>query len=80
MKKLLLVALIPLGLGGCLSFHENPPPPKNTDRRAAGIDGDLLERSCRGPAELISTHRTAVISMCGRIQTCWGRTVAGTAT
>jgi hypothetical protein len=30
MKKLLLVALIPLSLGGCLSFHENPPPAKNT--------------------------------------------------
>ncbi|MDR3529447.1 MAG: hypothetical protein P4L90_02655 [Rhodopila sp.] len=30
MKKLLLVVLIPLGLGGCLSFHENPPPAKTT--------------------------------------------------
>ncbi|HYZ25146.1 MAG TPA: hypothetical protein VE690_23655 [Rhodopila sp.] len=29
MKKLLLVCLIPLGLGGCLSFSSNPPP-KNT--------------------------------------------------
>ncbi|HEY4043966.1 MAG TPA: hypothetical protein VGM32_19255 [Rhodopila sp.] len=29
MRRILLVALIPLGLGGCLSFHENPPP-KNT--------------------------------------------------
>jgi hypothetical protein len=29
MKKLLLVCLIPLGLGGCLSIHSNPPP-KNT--------------------------------------------------
>jgi hypothetical protein len=30
MRKLLLVALVPLGLGGCLNVHENPPPPKNT--------------------------------------------------
>jgi hypothetical protein len=30
MKKLLLVALIPLGLGGCLSFQGSPPPAKNT--------------------------------------------------
>jgi hypothetical protein len=30
MKKLLLVALIPLSLGGCLSVHENPPQPRNT--------------------------------------------------
>ncbi len=30
MRKLLLVVMIPLGLGGCLSFHENPPAPKNT--------------------------------------------------
>jgi hypothetical protein len=30
MRKLLLVALIPLGLGGCLSFHENPAPARNT--------------------------------------------------
>ena len=30
MWKLLLVAVIPLGLGGCLSFHENPPAPRNT--------------------------------------------------
>jgi hypothetical protein len=26
MKKLLLVALIPLGLAGCLSFSDNSPP------------------------------------------------------
>jgi hypothetical protein len=30
MKKLLLAALIPLSLGGCLSFHENPPPARST--------------------------------------------------
>ena len=30
MKKLFLAVLIPLSLGGCLSFHENPPPPRNT--------------------------------------------------
>jgi hypothetical protein len=30
MKKLLLVALIPLGLGGCLSIHSDPTPPRNT--------------------------------------------------
>lgn len=30
MRKLLLVALIPLGLGGCLSIHDNPPPARNT--------------------------------------------------
>jgi hypothetical protein len=30
MRKLLLVALIPLGLSGCLSFHDESPPPKNT--------------------------------------------------
>jgi hypothetical protein len=30
MRKLLLVAFIPLGLGGCISFHENPSPPKTT--------------------------------------------------
>jgi hypothetical protein len=30
MKKLLLVVLVPLSLGGCLSFHESAPPPKNT--------------------------------------------------
>ena len=30
MRKLFLVALIPLGLGGCFSFHESAPPPKNT--------------------------------------------------
>jgi hypothetical protein len=29
MRKLLLAALIPLGLGGCLSFNESTPP-KNT--------------------------------------------------
>jgi hypothetical protein len=26
MKKLLLVVLIPLSLGGCLSFNSSPPP------------------------------------------------------
>jgi len=26
MKKILLIMLIPLGLGGCLSFHESSPP------------------------------------------------------
>ena len=30
MRKLLLAALIPLGLSGCLSFNESAPPPKNT--------------------------------------------------
>jgi hypothetical protein len=30
MKKLLIVALIPLGLGGCLSFSDNSPPPPHT--------------------------------------------------
>ena len=30
MKKLLLVALIPLGLGGCLSFNDSPPPRNTT--------------------------------------------------
>lgn len=30
MKKLLLVALIPLGLSGCLSFHDDSPPPTHT--------------------------------------------------
>jgi hypothetical protein len=30
MKKLMLVVLIPLGLGGCLSFHDSSPPPRNT--------------------------------------------------
>jgi hypothetical protein len=31
MKKLLLAALIPLGLGGCLSFHgSSSTPPRNT--------------------------------------------------
>jgi hypothetical protein len=31
MKKLLLVALLPVGLGGCLSFSSHSsPPPKNT--------------------------------------------------
>jgi hypothetical protein len=26
MKKLLVVLLIPLSLGGCLSFHDSPAP------------------------------------------------------
>jgi hypothetical protein len=30
MRKLLLAVLIPLSLGGCLSFHENPPPQNTT--------------------------------------------------
>jgi hypothetical protein len=30
MKKLLLAVLVPLSLGGCLSFHESPPPAKTT--------------------------------------------------
>jgi hypothetical protein len=30
MLRILLVVLAPLMLGGCFSFHENPPPPKNT--------------------------------------------------
>jgi hypothetical protein len=30
MKKLLLVALIPLGLGGCLSYTESSRPPRST--------------------------------------------------
>jgi len=30
MRKLLVVALLSLGLGGCLSFHDNPPPAKST--------------------------------------------------
>ncbi|MDB5399352.1 MAG: hypothetical protein QOD93_1298 [Acetobacteraceae bacterium] len=30
MRKLLLAALIPFSLAGCLSVHESPPPPKNT--------------------------------------------------
>jgi hypothetical protein len=31
MKTFLLVALMPLSLGGCLSFsHTSSPPPKNT--------------------------------------------------
>jgi hypothetical protein len=30
MKKLLLAALIPLGLGGCLSFQGSSAPPRNT--------------------------------------------------
>lgn len=30
MKKLLLTLLVPLALGGCLSFHENPPPARTT--------------------------------------------------
>jgi hypothetical protein len=28
MRKLLIVVLIPLGLGGCLSFSDNSPPPQ----------------------------------------------------
>jgi hypothetical protein len=30
MRKFVFVVLIPLSLGGCLSFHENSPPPRNT--------------------------------------------------
>ena len=30
MKKFLLVALIPLGLGGCLSYSETSTPPRGT--------------------------------------------------
>jgi hypothetical protein len=30
MKKLLLVALIPLSLGGCLSFSDSTPPRNTT--------------------------------------------------
>lgn len=31
MKKLLMVLLVPLSLGGCLSFNDSsPPPPRNT--------------------------------------------------
>lgn len=30
MKKFLLVALISIGLGGCLSYTETPYPPRNT--------------------------------------------------
>ncbi len=30
MKKLLLAALIPLSLGGCLSFSSSPPPHNTT--------------------------------------------------
>jgi hypothetical protein len=29
-KLLILIALVPLGLGGCISVHESAPPPKNT--------------------------------------------------
>jgi hypothetical protein len=30
MKKLLLTALIPLGLGGCISYSDSPPAPRST--------------------------------------------------
>jgi len=30
MRKLLLIALLPLGLAGCLSFHDDSPPPQHT--------------------------------------------------
>jgi hypothetical protein len=30
MRKLLLVALIPLSLGGCLSYTDTSPPPRST--------------------------------------------------
>jgi hypothetical protein len=30
MYRILIAVVVPLALGGCLSFHENPPPPKNT--------------------------------------------------
>jgi hypothetical protein len=30
MRKLLFVALIPLGLAGCMSFHDDAPAPQHT--------------------------------------------------
>jgi hypothetical protein len=30
MRKFLLIALLPLGLAGCLSFHDSSPPPTHT--------------------------------------------------
>jgi hypothetical protein len=30
MSRILLALLVPLALAGCISVHENPPPPKNT--------------------------------------------------
>jgi hypothetical protein len=30
MRKILLALILPLALGGCLSYSESPPPPRNT--------------------------------------------------
>lgn len=30
MRKLLIALALPLSLGGCFSYHEQAPPPRNT--------------------------------------------------